>query len=221
MHHNDSSAFRSHSATVCLLALLVLSGCSLPRIIILNDPLSVEEHNDLGRIYESQSKYDLAAQQYQEALRIDKKSIPTLLLLGDLSYRTRNYSEAESAYKRAIKLDPLNGDIYNNLSWVYLEQNSSLDKAEELMRQALTMNPEHRAYYLDTMGVVLLRLGRVAESISALKEATALLPREDASELSEAYAHLAEAYRVAGDTVNALEAEQSAAKYRARIPPKQ
>lgn len=208
MNHNVS-AFRSTAVMACLLALLILGGCSLPRIIVLNDPLSVEEHNNLGRIYETQEKYELAAQQYREALNKDKKSVPALLLLGDLSFRTRNYADAESAYKKAIKLEPGNGDIYNNLCWVYLEQNSSIDEAEELIRKAITMTPEHRAYYLDTMGVVLLRQGRIAESITALKEATALLPENDAANLSEAYSHLAEAYRTAGDTLNALEAERS------------
>ena len=66
MNHNYSSALRAHVTAFVVLALLFLSGCSLPRIIILNDPLSAEEHNNLGRIYESQEKYDLAAQQYRQ-----------------------------------------------------------------------------------------------------------------------------------------------------------
>jgi tetratricopeptide (TPR) repeat protein len=217
MNRDCSPAFRSHAATACVLALLFLSGCSLPRIIILNDPLSAEEHNNLGRIYESQEKFDLAAQQYREALKKDKKSVPALLLLGDLSFRTRNYAEAESAYKKAIKLEPGNGDSYNNLCWVYLEQHAGMEKAEELIRKAITMTPEHRAYYLDTLGVVLLRLGRTSESITALKEALELLPKDNASYLAEAYLHLAEAYRTAGDMASAGEAEQSAQKYRSPI----
>jgi tetratricopeptide (TPR) repeat protein len=62
--------------------------------------------------------------------------------------------------------------------------------------------------------VVLLRLGRIAESIGALKEAIELLPKENAANMAEAYGHLAEAYRTAGDEAGALEAEKSAEKYR-------
>jgi tetratricopeptide (TPR) repeat protein len=214
MDNNHSSGPRSCAATACLFALLLLSGCSLPRIIILNDPLSAGEHNNLGRSYESQGKFDLAAKQYREALKKDKKSVPALLLLGDLSYRTKNYEEAESAYKKAIKLEPGNGDVYNNLCWVYLEQHTRMEKAEELIRKALILTPEHRAYYLDTLGVVLLRQGRTAESITALKEALELLPEDKAGHLAEAYLHLAEAYRAAGDAASASGAEQSARKYR-------
>lgn len=216
MNHRGPFARPARFSLFIFTTLLFLYGCSLPRIIILNDPLSAEEHNNLGRIYESQGKFDLAARQYRSALKQDSKSLPSLLLLGDLSFRTKNYLEAESAYKKAITLQPENGDIYNNLCWVYLEQNVGIDKAEDLIKKAVLLTPEHRAYYLDTKGMVLLRLGNITESIAALNEAIKLLPRENAAYLAEAYAHLAEAYRAAGDAINAGKAEQSAEKYRAR-----
>ncbi len=194
--------------------MIFLFGCSLPRIVVLNDPLSAEEHDKLGAIYESQGKFELAAQQYREALGKDPKYVSSLLHLGDLSFRTKNYREAEASYKKAIKLQPDNGDIYNNLCWVYLEQNTGIEKAEELITKALTITPEHRAYYLDTMGVVFLKQGRIAESIAALNESIELLPKDNAALLAEAYDHLAEAYRTAGDSAKAAEAEKSAAKYR-------
>jgi tetratricopeptide (TPR) repeat protein len=214
MNNNNVSRRRAYAAGCFVVAMIFLSGCSLPRIAILNDPLSAEEHANLGRIYESQEKYDLAVQQYREAVRKDKKSAPALHLLADLSYKTENYSEAESAYKKAIKLEPGNGDLYNNLCWVYLDQHAGSEMTEELVRKALITTPEHRACYLDTLGVVLLRLGRTGESITALNEAVELLPKDQAGLLAEAYRHLAEAYRTAGDTVNALEAERSAEKHR-------
>lgn len=215
MNHNHAAALRAYARACGILALIVLSGCSLPRIIFLNDPLSVEEHNALGRIYESQEQSDLAAQQYRAALQKDPQFVPSLLLLGDLSYRTRRYSEAESAYTKAAKLQPDNGDIYNNLCWVYLEQHAGMEKAEDLIRKALTLTPEHRAYYLDTLGVILLRKGRIAESVAALDEALELMPKDKPDYLAEVYLHKAEAYRSAGDTSAAGEAEQSAEKYRA------
>jgi tetratricopeptide (TPR) repeat protein len=202
-------------AALMLVMLLVCSGCSFPRIIIINDPLSAGEHEKLGKIYESHAEYDLAAQQYRQALEKDPHMVSSLLLLGDLSYRTKQYKEAESAYRKAIKLQGENGDIYNNLSWVYLEQNK-IEKAEDLINTAMTKTPEHRAYYLDTQGVILLRMGKIPESITALKEAVALLPKDNASILAEAYGHLADAYRQAGDSVNGLEAEKAAEQYRAQ-----
>ncbi len=195
--------------------MLFLHGCSLPKIIFLHDPLTAEEHNSLGRIYESQGKPDLASQQYRAAIKQDPRYAPSLLLLGDISYKLENYSEAESAYRKAIKLQPENGDIYNNLCWVYLSQEKNLEKAEELVRMAMARTPEHRPYYLDTQGMILLRQGRTAEAVAALREAADLLPRDAPAYLAEAHAHLAEAYRAAGNEAGAREAEQSAEKYRA------
>lgn len=201
---------------VALFIISFLFSCSLPKIIILNDPLSPEEHNNLGRIYESQGNLDGASQQYRDAIAKDRKSTTSLLLLGDVSYHAKHYAEAESAYKKAIHLQPGNGDIYNNLCWIYLDQNSGIEKAEELIKTAIAATPEHRAYYVDTLGVVLLRLGRLSESIVALKEAVAQLPRNNIAYLADSYTHLADAYRAAGDTLRAEEAEKSADQYRTR-----
>ncbi len=204
----------SPTAILSLAVMLFLAGCSLPKIIILHDPLSPEEHNNLGRIYESQNNFDQAVQQYHAALKKDPNFVPSLLLLGDLSYRLKKYSEAETAYKKAIKLQPENGDIYNNLCWVYIDQRADLGTAAELIQKALSLTPEHRPHYLDTLGVILLRSGKTAESIAALKLAVELLPKDVPAYLAEAYSHLAEAYAAEGKVAEAHEAEQAAEKYR-------
>ncbi len=58
--YKASAASASFKATLCLALLLFLAGCSLPRIIVLNDPLSAEDRVKLGRIYESQGKTEPA-----------------------------------------------------------------------------------------------------------------------------------------------------------------
>jgi tetratricopeptide (TPR) repeat protein len=202
------------AAILCLAATLLLFGCSLPKIIILHDPLSPEEHNNLGRIYESQKKFEQAMQQYHAALKKDPNFVPSLLFLGDLSYRLNKYPEAEAAYKKAIELQPENGDIYNNLCWVYIDQKTSLDTALTLIQKALSFTPEHRPYYLDTLGMIFLRSGKTSESIATLKYTIDLLPKDKPAYLVEAYSHLAEAYTADGNIVAAREAEQKAEKYR-------
>ncbi len=199
-------AIRQWTLILWIASALTLSACSLPRIIVLHDPLTADEHDNLGRVYESQGKFDLALEQYREALIKDKKHLPSLLLLGDLSFRTSNYPEAESAYTKALKLDPKNGDVMNNLAWVYLRTGKNLDKAKELVTQALTINPAHRPYYLDTLGVVFLKLGNAAEAITVLHEAADTLPKERTDLLAETTGHLADAYKAAGDETKYREA---------------
>jgi len=201
-------AFLCPGAFIIIVTAFFLSGCSLPRIIVLHDPLSAGEHDNLGRIYESQGKYDLALEQYREALKQDKKHVPSLLLLGDLSYRTKDYAGAESAFTQVLRLDPKNGDAYNNLAWVYIQTGSKLEKARELINHALIVSPDHRPYYLDTLGVLLLKLGNAGDAIAALNESLSTLPKERRDLLAEAQGHLAEAYKATGDEDKYQEALQ-------------
>jgi len=195
-------------AFIIIITAFFLSGCSLPRIIVLHDPLSAGEHDNLGRIYESQGKYDLALEQYREALKQDKKHVPSLLLLGDLSYRTKDYASAESAFTQVSRLDPKNGDACNNLAWVYIQMGSKLEKARELINHALIVTPDHRPYYLDTLGVLLLKLGNAGDAIAALNESLSTLPKDRRDLLAEAQGHLAEAYKATGEEVKYQEALQ-------------
>ncbi len=182
---------------VLVSALLFLSSCSLPRIIILHDPLTPEEHDNLGRIYESQGKPDLALEQYREALQENKKHLPTLLLLGDLSYQTGKYPDAESAYQKVIDLDAKNAGAMNNLAWVYIKTGKNLDKAKELAGAALQLEPGRRPFYLDTLGVVLLKQGDAAGAVKVLQESVDTLPKDQQELLTEAQGHLAEAHKAA------------------------
>ncbi len=179
--------------------LLVFSGCSLPRIIVLHDPLTANEHDDLGRSYEAEGKDSLAQEQYREALKKDSKHLPTLLLLGDLSYRMKNYDDAAWAYSKALALDSRNADVRNNLAWVYIQTGKNLDKAKELITEALDLNPVHRPYYLDTLGVVLLKTGNAAAAVAALKESVDTIPKDRKELLAEAEGHLADALKKASE----------------------
>ena len=182
-----------------LLSALLLSGCSLPKIIVLHDPLSVDEHVRLGGIYDAQGKIELARDQYQAAVRQDAKHGRAWALLGDASVRLKDYPGSVKAYKKALKLDPQNGDLHNNLAWVYVLQDDNLEEAHGLVAKALLLEPAHRPYSLDTLGIVLLKLGKVQEAVTALKEAVDTIPVDQPDLLAEAYQHLADAYRAAGD----------------------
>jgi len=191
---------------------LVLSGCSLPQIIVLHDPLSAEEHLRLGGIYDSQGKAGLARDQYRIAVKQAPKNVRAWSLLGDSAFRMKDYPEAEKAYEKALDLDPKNGDLLNNLAWVYLQQEKKLGKAQGLVQAALEHAPARRPYYLDTLGVLFLKDGKVPEAIAALKESSETIPRDQPEFLAEAFQHLSDAYRAAGDipaAENALERQRA------------
>jgi len=203
--------------TILVLALL-LSGCSLPQLIVLHDPLSADEHIHLGGIYDAQGKIELARDQYRAAARQDKKHLRAWSLLGDSAFRLKEYGEAEKAYEKAIDLDPNNGDLHNNLAWVYVQQDRKLGTAQDLVMEAMELTPDHRPYFLDTLGIVQLKLGKVQEAITSLRGSTETIPRDQPDLLAQAYEHLADAYRAAGNNSAADEALEQQRQLRPAKP---
>jgi tetratricopeptide (TPR) repeat protein len=131
-----------------LCSLLLASACSFPRIIILKDPLTPEEHLNLGVTYEQQGEFDNAIKEYNLAA----KQIPRAYLhLGNAYFQKKEWKEAESYYRKAIRKEPGNADAYNNLAWLYYMKKENLNQAEKLAERALELNPAKGDIYRDTL----------------------------------------------------------------------
>jgi len=129
-------------------SLLFFSGCSLPRIIILKDPLTPEEHLNLGVAYEKQGEFDPAIKEYKAAA----KKLPVAdLYLGNVYFQKKELGKAEAYYKKAIKNDPRNADACNNLAWLYYTKRENLEEAEHLALKAIDLNPSKENIYQDTL----------------------------------------------------------------------
>ena len=131
-----------------LCVLLVFSGCSLPRLIILKDPLTPEEHVNLGVTYEKQGDFDNAIREYELA---SKKLPRAYLYLGNAYFQKKDWKRAEKAYQRAIQKDPNHADAFNNLARLYYTRKENLDEAERLAQKALDLNPAKEDTYRDTL----------------------------------------------------------------------
>ncbi|TAL26514.1 MAG: tetratricopeptide repeat protein [Nitrospirae bacterium] len=132
----------------CLIAFSLLTSCSLPRIIILEDPLTPEEHINLGVAYEKSGELDNALKEYKEA---SKKLPSAYLYMGNIYFQKNELAEAEYYYKKAIKKGPQNADAYNNLAWLYYTKKENLDEAESLALKAIELNPSKKDGYQDTI----------------------------------------------------------------------
>ncbi len=123
-------------------------GCSLPRIIVYDDPLTPEEHINLGVTYERQGKYDLAIKQY--SLAADKLKI-AYFYLGNAYFKKGDYKNAEKYYLKSLAYNPDHADTMNNLAWLYYTTDKRLDRAVELVKRAIELNPAKREIYKDTL----------------------------------------------------------------------
>jgi Flp pilus assembly protein TadD len=127
--------------------MLLTGSCAMPRIVILKDPLSAQEHNDLGLAYEQKDMYELAEKEYGKAAGKQKDWAVPLFNLGNLYYKQGNLKKAEEYYRHALDLDRNNPDIMNNLANLLKDENRTAE-AKEMIHQALAI--QRKAEYLDT-----------------------------------------------------------------------
>ncbi|MEP7071004.1 MAG: tetratricopeptide repeat protein [Verrucomicrobiota bacterium] len=103
------------------------------------------------------------------------------------------YDKAAELFRKAIALDPPNAaEPYNDLGYMWAEQNLHLDEAEDAVKHALQLDPTNGAY-LDSLGWVQYRQGKYDQALETLQRAIRNLSREDAvlfDHLGETYAKL-------------------------------
>lgn len=158
-----------------LLLLLLAGGCSrIPKIIVLEDPLTAAEHVDLGVAYERKGELDLARREYESALRKDRKLYRARLNLGNVFLAKKEYGKAREEYLRALDLRPGDAEATNNLSWAAIFSGEGIDEALGRMEAVVSGPGGHRATLLDTLGVLRMRANRPGEAEEALALAEAL-----------------------------------------------
>ena len=131
-----------------LIYVLCLYSCSLPRIIVLDDPLTPEEHLNLGVAYEKNGEFENALKEYQIASR---KLPGAYLYMGNIYFQKKEFESARSNYRKAIAKDPGNADAYNNLAWLYYVRKENLEEAQSLAMKAIDLNPSKMGIYKDTL----------------------------------------------------------------------
>jgi Tfp pilus assembly protein PilF/predicted double-glycine peptidase len=133
--------------------------------------LSADEHNDLGVFLERRGQFMAAAGRYKLAAELQPRNAVFPFNLGNAFLKQKLFAEAAAAFRRADTLAPDNADTLNNLAWTFCELDANLDEAAALCRRAAKLRPTHRAYYLDTLGSVLLKQGKRDEARAAFQEA--------------------------------------------------
>ncbi len=146
------NARRLVRALSVVLAALALAGCS--HLVVLHDPLTASEHNDLGVVYESTGKLELAAKEYRKALRIDPRQAQARVNLGNVEAAAGRWASAEKQYRRALRDSTTDYDAMNNLAVVLLRQGRSLDEALALAERAVAAGGARDSVYRATLAEV-------------------------------------------------------------------
>lgn len=140
-----------------VLLILLLTGCSMPRLIVLHDPLDARQHNDLGVSYQANKEFDLALREYCRAAELDDRWARPLINGGNTLVALEQWSQAGELYRDALQRQPEQTEAMNNLAWVLLQQ-GELAQARHWAEKAVAASP-HTTAYLDTLAIVQARQG--------------------------------------------------------------
>lgn len=91
------------------------------------------------------------------------------VVLDDLGEK----GESLETMERVIVVNPRNSDALNFIAYSLTEKSGDLNRAEDLVRQALQIRPQD-GYYLDTLGWVLFHQGKLEQAEEVLARAVSL-----------------------------------------------
>jgi tetratricopeptide (TPR) repeat protein len=108
--------------------------------------------------------------------------------LSNVYSQMKDYPHSEEQLQTILKADPSDASASNDLGYLWADQNRNLDEAEHLIRRALELDREEKkrgqsvdmsAYddnfaYLDSLGWVLFRRGKLQEARDLLEQAVKL-----------------------------------------------
>lgn len=157
-----------------LLLLLLVGGCSLPRIIVLNDPLDAGQHNDLGVAYEQRQDFDLALREYERAAELDDNWALPLFNLGNVHSRLEQWPLAVDAYRAALERAPDEAPAMNNLAWALLKA-GDLAEGVASAERAVVLDGTEPAYW-DTLASAYLQAGCPEAADRAARQGLSLDP---------------------------------------------
>jgi Tfp pilus assembly protein PilF len=198
---------------MALAVLLATAGCVAARPT--GSGLTAEAHNDLGVAYFERGEPRRAAQEFERALARRPDWPRALVNLGDARLALGEVAGAIEAYRRAVALAPEDAGAVNNLAWALLQDPVRWPEAEPLILEALARRPEPRGYYLDTLGVALLKKGDSRAALDAFREALADPSLASGGARALVLDHAAEAHGRLGDRAAAARCRDLAATVRA------
>ncbi|MEO8268662.1 MAG: tetratricopeptide repeat protein [Aureliella sp.] len=120
-----------------------------------------------GQLYETQSKYAKAQENYAKALTIEPTNQAALLSMARLHVRQQQYAEAEQMFGKALAGNP-QADVYNELASV-LQKQGRMAEAQSAVQQAITAEPNSQRFRNNLAGM-LVASGRSDEAVQQLSQ---------------------------------------------------
>ena len=153
------------------------------------DNLMLEEM--LADFFRINEQCDKAIKKYENVSKLKANSGDIFRKLGICYEQTDQTQKAETAFGRALELNPNDSGALNYLGYWWADEGRNLKEAMELITKAVQLFPEN-GYYADSLGWVYFKIGNTKKAVTWLERAVELAP-DDAvihDHLGDVYWHL-------------------------------
>lgn len=155
----------------------------------------------LAQIYEKTKSYAEMGKALDEADKLsgDKEEKEGVAFMrGAMLEKMKQFDAAEKEFRQILADSPDNASALNYLGYMLADRNVRLQEAHELIAKALELDP-HNGAYLDSMGWVLYRMGKIDEAVDYLERALQRTSRDPT-----VHDHLGDAYLRQGKVKEAM-----------------
>ncbi|MFY9552051.1 MAG: tetratricopeptide repeat protein, partial [Thermoanaerobaculia bacterium] len=121
--------------------------------------------------------YDAAVRIARAALAIRPQNAEVMFRLASSLERGSNPAEAEKVFLELLAERPNDAAAQNYLGYMWADKGVQLDRARELLEKAVAREPRNAAY-LDSLGWVYFRLGKLDSAEKNLREAARREPSD-------------------------------------------
>ncbi len=136
--------------------------------------LSLAQIYDKGRKFDEEAKI-LDQVEKDAATKEEKTSV--WFQRGAMLEKEKKNEASEAEFRKILEVDPDNTGALNYLGYMLADRNIKLTEAQQMITKALEQEPNNGAY-LDSLGWVDFRLGKLPEAEENLRRAVALTPRD-------------------------------------------
>lgn len=141
-------------------------------------------YNNVGHALENNGQYEEALLYFQQAVRIQEDDIGAHINVGRTYNNLKRYAEAEQAYVRAkalfpqakpgvsyhARIAPNHLNVFINLANLIAKNQTRLEEADHLYRQAISMRSDYVQAYINR-GDILMKLNRTTQAQEVYEQA--------------------------------------------------
>jgi tetratricopeptide (TPR) repeat protein len=139
------------------------------------NPNQADGYLDLARLY-------LASHQEQQALDrlaplVAKTNLNAMLLVGEIEQSEAKYEQARDTYENLLAIKPDFSLALNNLSYIYSEYLTNLDRALQLAQKAREVSPTNKNT-ADTLGWILYKKHQYTQARLLIEQSAGQQPND-------------------------------------------